>query len=129
MEATKEIEKPNFTLGNKVPNSFKELNTMTNNRYYRSNYEKGTNDAILRFARSMNFPKFTSTIKKLNIESKNKKYEIPESEYIWNPPYLKKTQIFPSYVRKINLRFKILILGNCYRLSNITNEEKFNEKI
>ena len=31
------------------------------------------------------------------------KCEIPESEYIWNPPYLKKTQIFPSYVRNFKL--------------------------
>ena len=98
MEATLEREKPKFTLGNKVPNSFEELNAMTKNRYANVNTETGTNDATLRFARSMNLPKFTSTVKSQNF-SENQKYEIPESEYIWNPPYLKKTQIFPSYVR------------------------------
>ena len=65
------------------------------NRY--SNLEKNSADATLRFARSMNLPKFTATVKKP--ETEKEKYEIPESEYIWNPPYLKKTQIFPSYVR------------------------------
>ena len=98
MEATLEREKPKFTLGNKVPNSFEELNAMTKNRYANNNEEKPKFDSTLRFARSMNLPKFTSTVKSQNI-SENKKYEIPESEYIWNPPYLKKTQIFPSYVR------------------------------
>ena len=27
-------------------------------------------------------------------------YQIPQSEYIWDAPYLNKTQIFPSFVRK-----------------------------
>jgi hypothetical protein len=26
-------------------------------------------------------------------------YQIPQSEYIWDAPYLNKTQIFPSFVR------------------------------
>ena len=102
MEATKECEKPKLSLGNKVPNSFEELNAMTKNRYSNVNTEPNTNDATLRFARSMNLQKFTSTVKMPNEESDKQKYEIPESEYIWNPPYLKKTQIFPSYVRKNN---------------------------
>jgi len=46
----------------------------------------------------LNLQKFTATVKKPKSESQDKKYQIPESEYIWNPPYLKKTQIFPSYV-------------------------------
>ena len=98
MEAT--LEKPKFKLGNKVPNTFEELNSLTKNRYSNVNTEPGSNDAnaTQRFARSMNLPKFTSTVKSQNF-SENQKYEIPESEYIWNPPYLKKTQIFPSYVR------------------------------
>ena len=104
MEATKEVEKPKLTLGNKVPNSFEELNSMTNNRYSYTNTETGPNDSTLRFARSMNLQKFTATVKKPKSESQDKKYQIPESEYIWNPPYLKKTQIFPSYVRKINYK-------------------------
>ena len=29
----------------------------------------------------------------------NQRYEIPKSEYIWDAPYLEKTQIFPSFVR------------------------------
>ena len=56
----------------------------------------------------MNLPKFTSTVKSQNF-SENQKYNIPESEYIWNPPYLKKTQIFPSYVSKLYLN---LYIGN-----------------
>ena len=98
MEATKESEKPKFKLGNKLPNSFEELNSLTKNRYSNVNTEANSNNATLRFARSMNLQKFTSTVKMPNIDSENQKYEIPESEYIWNPPYLKKTQIFPSYV-------------------------------
>ena len=62
--------------------------------------ETNTNNSTLRFARSMNLQKFTSTVKSPNY-GENQKCEIPESEYIWNPPYLKKTQIFPSYVRQL----------------------------
>ena len=102
MEATKEAEKPKFKLGNKVPNSFEDLNTMAKNRYSTANTEGNINNSTLRFARSMNLQKFTSTVKMPNLETEKEKYEIPESEYIWNPPYLKKTQIFPSYVRKNN---------------------------
>ena len=124
MESTLEKEKPKFTLGNKVPNSFEELNSMTKNRYNNVNTETTCHDSTLRFARSMNLPKFTSTVKMQNPEAEKQKYEIPESEYIWNPPYLKKTQIFPSYVSK--LYFLILKnLGNSSRLSNFTNEKRF----
>ena len=108
MEATKEAVKPKITLGNIVPNSFEELNSMTKNRYSHTNTEVGSGDSTLRFARSMNLPKFTATVKKPMTESENKKYEIPESEYIWNPPYLKKTQIFPSYVIIFHNFYKIL---------------------
>jgi len=93
-----ELPIPSETLGNKVPNSFEELNAMTKNRYSNTNTEPSSIDSTLRFARSMNLPKFTATVKKPSTQEKEK-YEIPESEYIWNPPYLKKTQIFPSYVR------------------------------
>ena len=119
MEATKEAVKPKITLGNIVPNSFEELNSMTKNRYSHTYTEVGSSDSTLRFARSMNLPKFTATVKKPMTESENKKYEIPESEYIWNPPYLKKTQIFPSYVRIFHNFYKILYflfflnIGNC----------------
>ena len=105
MESTLEKEKPKFTLGNKVPNSFEELNSMTKNRYANVNTEPTYHDSTLRFARSMNLPKFTSTVKMEKPEAEKQKYEIPESEYIWNPPYLKKTQIFPSYVSKILILF------------------------
>ena len=97
MEETK--EKQELTLGNKVPNSFEELNAMTKNRYSNIISEPNSVESTLRFARSMNLPKFTTTVKMPKEESEKQKFEIPESEYIWNPPYLKKTQIFPSYVR------------------------------
>ena len=100
MKATLEPEKPKFTLGNKVPNNFEELNAMAKNRYSNVNTEIDTNASTLRFTRSMNLPKFISTVKRPCPEAEKQKYKIPESEYIWNPPYLKKTQIFPSYVRK-----------------------------
>ena len=104
MDATLEKPKDEFQLGNKVPNSFEELNAMTNNRYSINIEEKPQLESTLRFARSMNLPKFTSTVKSPNSQE-NQKYEIPESEYIWNPPYLKKTQIFPSYVSEFFLFF------------------------
>ena len=118
MEETKEHIQPpqeevpiqEKTLGNKVPNSFEELNAMTKNRYSNTNTEPSSIDSTLRFARSMNLPKFTATVKKPSSDSEKQKYEIPESEYIWNPPYLKKTQIFPSYVRKIYFNKKFLRL-------------------
>ena len=100
MEATREIKKPELSLGNQVPNSFEELNAMRKNRYSYTKTEVCPNDSTLKFARSMNLQKFTATVKKPKDDSETQKYEIPESEYIWNPPYLKKTQIFPSYVRK-----------------------------
>jgi hypothetical protein len=92
-----EKENKEYNLGNQVPNSFEELNAMTKDRYTNNTQEKNPLGCSLKFARSMNLPKFTSTVKSQNF-SENQKYNIPESEYIWNPPYLKKTQIFPSYV-------------------------------
>ena len=104
MEVTLEKPNPEFQLGNKVPNSFEELNAMSQNRYGNTIEEKPQLGSTLRFARSMNLPKFTATVKPQNLQE-NQKYEIPESEYIWNPPYLKKTQIFPSYVSQIFVIF------------------------
>ena len=129
MEETKEqIQQPQEeasipveTLGNKVPNSFEELNamrqeetqpqenfaktqstfskngnTIMKQQGYNTQY-KSRDDPLTRYANSMNLPKDTCTVKMpRNVE--NAKYEIPPSEYIWNAPYLKKTQIFPSYV-------------------------------
>ena len=127
MEATKEPvqeqkqQEPEQakTLGNKVPNSFEELNAMRQNQNQTVNSNqthstlaqngntilqsstqyKSKEDPVKRFAKSMNLPKDTCTVKMpKNVEKT--KYEIPPSEYIWDAPYLKKTQIFPSYVRK-----------------------------
>jgi len=115
---------PAETLGNKVPNSFEELNAMPQNEIppqenfnqTQSTFAKNGNtilqspsktfynpraDPLVRYANSMNLPKDTCTVK-MPRKEEDAKYEIPPSEYIWNAPYLKKTQIFPSYVRKIN---------------------------
>ena len=130
MEATKEqiqsqeeeIPIQEQTLGNKVPNSFEELNAMRqgeippqeNFNKTQSTFAKNGNtilqpptktfynsrgDPLTRYSNSMHLPKDVSIVKKPKKEET--KYEIPPSEYIWNAPYLKKTQIFPSYVRKI----------------------------
>ena len=125
MEATKEqiqeqTEPPKTqSLGNKVPNSFEELNTMLQNQKTYSNtlnktqssfaqhgnnilqstQYKSREDPVNRFAKSMNLPKDVSIVRMPKSVDK-KKYQIPPSEYIWDAPYLKKTQIFPSYVRK-----------------------------
>ena len=128
MEATKEPvqeqkqQEPEQakTLGNKVPNSFEELNAMRQNQNQTANtlnqthstfaqhgntilqsstQYKSKEDPVKRFAKSMNLPKDTCTVKMPKNMGKTK-YEIPPSEYIWDAPYLKKTQIFPSYVRK-----------------------------
>ena len=138
MEATKEPvqqqqqPEPEQTksLGNKVPNSFEELNAMRQNQNQTVNSNqthstlaqngntilqsstqyKSKEDPVKRFAKSMNLPKDTCTVKMpKNVEKT--KYEIPPSEYIWDAPYLKKTQIFPSYVRKY-----IFLLSYIYRL-------------
>ncbi len=127
MEATKEPvqqqqqPEPEQTksLGNKVPNSFEELNAMRQNQNQTANtlnqthstfaqhgntilqsstQYKSKEDPVKRFAKSMNLPKDTCTVKMPKNMGKTK-YEIPPSEYIWDAPYLKKTQIFPSYVR------------------------------
>jgi hypothetical protein len=113
---------PAETLGNKVPNSFEELNAMRQNEIppqenfnqTQSTLAKNGNtilqspsktfynpraDPLVRYANSMNLPKDTCTVK-MPRKEENAKYEIPPSEYIWNAPYLKKTQIFPSYVRQ-----------------------------
>ena len=138
MEATKESVQEQKqpepeqakTLGNKVPNSFEELNAMRQNQNQTVNSNqthstlaqngntilqsstqyKSKEDPVKRFAKSMNLPKDTCTVKMpKNVEKT--KYEIPPSEYIWDAPYLKKTQIFPSYVRKY-----IFLLLYIYRL-------------
>ena len=75
----------------------------------------------------MNLQKFTSTVKTPPKESEKQKFEIPESEFIWNPPYLKKTQIFPSYVRQHYILIKIYHfsnIGNSRRLSYSTNDKR-----
>ena len=113
---------PEETLGNRVPNSFEELNAMRraevppeqNFSKTQSTFAKNGNtilqpptrtqyipkeDPLVRYANSMHLPKDVDIVKKPRNEE-NAKYEIPPSEYIWNAPYLKKTQIFPSYVRK-----------------------------
>ena len=110
---------PSETLGNKVPNSFEELNAMKREEIppeehfnkTQSTFAKNANtilqsqnpvqykskeDPLIRYANSMNLPKDVSTVK-MPKKEENAKYEIPPSEYIWNAPYLKKTQIFPSY--------------------------------
>ena len=131
MEETKEQIKEQTektqtkSLGNKVPNSFEELNEMCQSQNQdpylntlnqaHSTFAKHGNtilqsstkckckgDPLCRFAKSMNLPKDTCTVQMpKNLEKT--KYEIPPSEYIWDAPYLKKTQIFPSYVRNINI--------------------------
>jgi hypothetical protein len=101
MEEMKERDNTKFSLGNKVPNSFDELNSMTNNRYTNLDYEALIRNSTQKFSHSMNLPRFTATVNFPKSETEKKTYDIPESEYIWNPPYLKKTQIFPSHVSKI----------------------------
>ena len=130
MEATKEqiqpkqeeVPIPSETLGNRVPNSFAELDAMrmaenppeVNFNKTQSTFAKNANtilqppsqtqyrpkeDPLFRYANSMHLPKDVDIVK-MPSKEENAKYEIPPSEYIWNSPYLKKTQIFPSYVRK-----------------------------
>ena len=126
MEATKEnlqeTQNPIETqsLGNKVPNTFEELNKMRQNQepypntlnktssnfaqhgntiLHSSTHPRYLEDPVMRYAKSMNLPKDVNIVKKPK-EVENAKYQIPPSEYIWDAPYLKKTQIFPSYVRK-----------------------------
>ena len=131
MEATKEQveEQPEVpqtqSFGNTVPNSFAELDAMRQNQnpypntlnkthssfaqhgntiLQSSTQYKQKEDPVNRFAKSMNLPKDTSIVKMpKNVEKT--KYQIPPSEYIWDAPYLKKTQIFPSYVRKYIFKY------------------------
>ncbi len=140
MEATKKQiqEQPDLSktqsLGNKVPNTFEELNAFRQNQnlnpypntlnkthtgfaqhgnaILQSNTQyKSKEDPVTRFAKSMNLPKDVSIVKmQKNVEKV--KYEIPPSEYIWNAPYLKKTQIFPSYVR---INFLIIYINYYYK--------------
>ena len=126
MESTKETvqeqQEPTQTknLGNNVQNNFEELNAMRQNQkpypntlnktqstfaqhgntiLQSSTQYKSKEDPVNRFAKSMNLPKDVSIVKMpKNVEKT--KYQIPPSEYIWDAPYLKKTQIFPSYVSK-----------------------------
>ena len=112
-------------LGNTVPNNFEELNQMrqsqnlnpypnTLNKTHSSFAQHGNTilqsssqckqckqkrDPLCCYAKSMNLPKDVSIVQMPKNVQKTK-YEIPPSEYIWDAPYLKKTQIFPSYVRK-----------------------------
>ena len=125
-----ELPIPSETLGNKVPNSFEELNAMRraeippeeNFNKTASTFAKNANtilqppsqsqykpkeDPLFRYANSMHLPKDVSIVK-MPRKEENAKYEIPPSEYIWNAPYLKKTQIFPSYVRKYFFYFLFL---------------------
>ena len=153
MEETKEqiqeqSEKPETkSLGNKVPNTFEELNEMRQSQNQNpypntlsqthSTFAKHGNtilqsstkckckgDPLCRFAKSMNLPIDTCTVKMpKNLEKT--KYKIPPSEYIWDAPYLKKTQIFPSYVRNNFILIIIIInIGYCTRLSNPTNVKR-----
>ena len=104
MEATREpvpqqqqqIHPEAKTLGNTVPNSFAELEAMRQNTKPYPNTSFPFTFTL--FAKSMNLPKDTCTVRMPKSVDK-KKYQIPPSEYIWDAPYLKKTQIFPSYVR------------------------------
>ena len=125
MEATKEQiqeqkEPPQTqSFGNKVPNTFEELNAMRKNQnpypntlnktqssfaqhgntiLQSSTQYSSKEDPVTRFAKSMNLPKDVSIVRMPKSVDK-KKYKIPPSEYIWDAPYLKKTQICPSYVR------------------------------
>ena len=127
MEATKEKtqepqEPPQMqSFGNKVPNTFEELNAMRKNQnpypntlnktqssfaqhgntiLQSSTQYSSKEDPVNRFVKSMNLPKDVSIVRMPKSVDK-KKYKIPPSEYIWDAPYLKKTQIFPSYVRYI----------------------------
>ena len=135
-EQVQEQQAPSKTipLGNTVPNSFEELNSMRQNQNLnpypntlnktQSSFAKHGNtilqsstqckqckqkrDPLCCYAKSMNLPKDVSIVQMpKNVEKT--KYQIPPSEYIWDAPYLKKTQIFPSYVRNniylINILF------------------------
>ena len=41
----------------------------------------------------------TTTQQEFHKTTKRLNFQIPQSEYIWDAPYLNKTQIFPSFVR------------------------------
>ena len=113
MEETKEQiqEQPEAiqtkSFGNKVPNSFEELNAMLQNKnpypntlnqthstfaqhgntiLQSSTQYKSKEDPVCRFAKSMNLPKDVSIVKMpKNVEKT--KYEIPPSEYIWDAQF------------------------------------------
>ena len=97
MESIKEPERPKFSIGHRIAKI-----TTNNNRYSNKESEELLNESTLKFAKSMNFPIFSTMVKKPKIEKVKDipPYKIPDGEYIWNAPYLKKAQIFPSYVRK-----------------------------
>ena len=118
MEATKEsVQEQQETtqtknLGNNVPNTLNKTQSNfaqnANSILQSSTQYKSKEDPVNRFAKSMNLPKDVSIVKMpKNVEKT--KYQIPPSEYIGDAPYLKKTQIFPSYVRNniylINILF------------------------
>lgn len=108
MEETKsELKQPvpnqSITLPVQNSNPESETNTLSNNRYLFQTQDQNQPDPnVLKFARSMNFPKghsiFNSSLPKTHPTLESQQFQIPESEYIWKAPYLKKTQIFPSYV-------------------------------
>ena len=41
----------------------------------------------------------TTTQQEFHKTTQRINFQIPQSEYIWDAPYLNKTQIFPSFVR------------------------------
>ena len=90
METILDADKPIFKLGNKPSNTFEELNSTTKNRYSNISTEIGSNDSTLRFARSMNLQKFTSTVK--NQKNISLKYQKVNSFGI--PLTLKKLKFF-----------------------------------
>ena len=102
------LNNPNKTYSNFAShgNSILQSTKSTNCK----NCKKYKMDPLCLYANSMNLPKDVSIVRMPKSVDK-KKYEIPPSEYIWDAPYLKKTQIFPSYVRK---NFFIIIIN--YRL-------------
>ena len=60
-------------------------------------------------------------------QTQNQRYEIPKSEYIWDAPYLEKTQIFPSFVRnnyinQIKIFRKLLLIIRHFKCRKISQE-------
>ena len=86
-------------LGNQVPNSFEELNAMTGGKYSVPQQEVEVQQPVEEQKIEENQqPSVQENYHKTQPVMEEQKYQIPESEYIWNAPYLKKTQILPNYV-------------------------------